>query len=439
MPGFDKRQSGRTFGRDGVSFFHAQTPLKDTIMPKPNCIYCGKPTKKGKEGEHIVQEAIGGSLTLLDISDREVCQPCNNEALGDIDKEFTSKSYLSIVASQEIGAYLGQCWNVDHSSGKLLIEARPVWVDGLMSDCICYPQLTFEKEGLAIRGDANEMNGFGFDNFSQVLKKAAKSAYRRLMENKKPRAIHLERVETGLIEENRFAPRLFSTKPIQQIAESIDSTSFTLRYLYASDKKFALHNLEKMSEEQQFNNRKTVFGSFTPRISFSFNVLNTIRGLMKIGVNLVAGYCPNTPINPKSCEAAMEMVLGKIQVSRLLMNTNGFVVAEGIQSIAAPDKAHSFRLVNINNIWHVYSSFFGGRIGGYVQFPGPNKESWNTLDVVAPLRSKDWKTTESNLYLVLDPKVEWNESAKLCPTLKIHSSRSVMRAELVPIKKPKNK
>lgn len=375
-------------------------------------------------------------MTLLDISDRAVCGQCNNGALSEVDKEFTSKSYLSIVASQEIGAYLSQCWNVDHSSKNLLIEARPIWMDGLMADCICYPQLTFEPTGVNVRGDANEMREFGFDSFHKVLIRAAKSAYHRFRQNQK--AIHFERIETGLVEEQvRFAPRLFTTKPITEVAENINATSLTLRYLYAEDKRLALKSLEALSEDHQFSVRRTVFGSFTPRISFSFNVLDTIRGLMKIGINLTAGFCRNTEISSKTCAAAMDMALGKIGVSNLLMSTNGFVVAEDIQSIAAPGKAHSFRLVNVNDVWHVYSSFFGGRIGGYVHFPGPNKESWNSLDIVAPLKSKEWNTTESRLYLVLDPKVEWNESAKLCPSLKLQSSKSIMRPELVPAKKRK--
>jgi hypothetical protein len=72
---------------------------------KKPCIYCDVLTTKGKRGEHIIQEAIGGALTLLDIPEqRFVCTACNNGVLGEIDKEFTSKSYLSIVASQELHA-----------------------------------------------------------------------------------------------------------------------------------------------------------------------------------------------------------------------------------------------------------------------------------------------------------------------------------------------
>ena len=408
--------------------------------PKRLCIYCDEPTRKGGKGEHIIPEAIGGGRTLNHGSGRVVCITCNNEDLGNIDKEFSSKSYLSIVSSQEINSFLSMSWNIDHSADDLLIEAKPVWIDGLLADMICYPQITFEKTGVHIRGDAKEMQAFGNDGYYRVLTLAAKAAlHRHKKGNTKKRAIHFEKIESFMEEGNvRLAPRLFTREPIADVAENINNTSFILRYVKEHDRNFAMKNLDGLNQDQQFPSRKFRPGSLLPRVSCSFNVDMTIRGLMKMGVNLIAAYCPNTPVNPKNFEAPIDLILGKCQSTMLLIKSNGFVAAEGVQSIT-PNKAHSFRLVNLDGVWHVWSSFFGGRMGAYVCFPGPNKESWNSLDVVAPLKTKDWQTKTSTLFLGLTAKVEWNDTGNLCPSMKIQGTKSAFRAELVPIRKRKER
>jgi hypothetical protein len=313
------------------------------LSEKKPCIYCDTLTRKGKKGEHILQEAIGGARTLLDVPEkRYVCIPCNTGALSEVDKEFTSKSYLSIVASQEIGAYLAQVWNIDCSADNLLIEAEPKWIDGELADLRCYPQITFEKSGPQVRGDALEMHSFGRDSYYRVLTKAAKAAFQRHIAGKK--ALHIERVEAGVIETYRLAPRLFTRKPIWEIAKNIDKASFTLRYANEPDKRFALKSLDGLSETESFRNWKLTQGSFTPRISFTFNVGHTIRGLMKIAVNLVAACCPNTPVSPRTFEAAIRLIQGEMQISPELISTNGFVAATGIQNIKAQIEPIHFAL-----------------------------------------------------------------------------------------------
>src|SRR3712207_670182 len=98
-----------------------------TTTPKRSCLYCGLPSKKGRQGEHIVAKAIGGALTLNDVSDRVVCPKCNSGVLSQIDRELCSRSYLSVIASQQIDSHLWQAWDVDHEAENLLVEARPSW------------------------------------------------------------------------------------------------------------------------------------------------------------------------------------------------------------------------------------------------------------------------------------------------------------------------
>jgi hypothetical protein len=66
--------------------------------------------------------------------------------------------------------------------------------------------------------------------------------------------------------------------------------------------------------------------------------------------------------------------------------------------------------------WTVYQSYFGGRIAAVVNFPGPNKEEWNTLDIVAPIGSRDWRTIEYSLFLPLDVTIDV-DSTKIMPSL----------------------
>jgi hypothetical protein len=117
---------------------------------KYSCLYCGKPTKRGGNGEHIIPEVIGGALTLNDVSDRAVCRRCNSGILSQLDKELCSRSYLSIIASREIGAHLWQVWDVDHGANNLLLDAKPAWAaDGWLGGLVCHPQIIFERTGAA--------------------------------------------------------------------------------------------------------------------------------------------------------------------------------------------------------------------------------------------------------------------------------------------------
>src|SRR5438132_9134418 len=94
---------------------------------------------------------------------------------------------------------------------------------------------------------------------------------------------------------------------------------------------------------------------------------------------------------------------------------NCFLYAEDVEQLASPN-CHSFRITYLDGQWVVYSCFFGGRIGGVVSFQGPNQEEWNTMEIIAPIRSKDWTVTTSQLYQPLRVRVEWNNSEAITPS-----------------------
>jgi hypothetical protein len=404
------------------------------------CIYCGtlvKEPKKGR-GEHIIPEAIGGTLTLNQVSENRVCERCNNGVLSVIDNELCRRSHLSVIASQEIDAHLWQVWDVDHSAGNLLVEARPRWQDRLLASLVCYPQITFERDGPKIRGDMEDMQSIGSENFDHVLIKAAKGAFQRFCRDEK-NGLYFEQIHTQIATEGyRYPPRAFTKHPIRTIARAIDKHPFTIRYLTERDKRFALHGFSTLGGKA-FNRRSQVMGSRMPAMSVYFDPGVTLRALMKIGVNLLAAYCKKTPISTETFPKVIRLIRGDIHPTPVDVASNGFVRADGLEDIKGPPGTHTFRLVFVDGEWFVYSSFFGGRIGAFVHFPGPNKEDWNSAEIAAPIGSKAWPFKESRLITPMRVRIEWTDSAKICPSLEIQNSKSVLISELVNVKAKKKK
>jgi hypothetical protein len=158
---------------------------------------------------------------------------------------------------------------------------------------------------------------------------------------------------------------------------------------------------------------------------------------MKLGLNLVAAHCPSTPVDPDSFAFATRVIrdeAGQIPLQVLL--PNGFVHAEDVQAISAPGNAHSFRLLHIDGKWHVFSSFFGGKIGAYVRVPGPNHEAWRCADIVAPLWSKAWTVNTSPILRHTQVRVEWSGGGLVTPSLKRQGGFSSLSVEVVKKKVP---
>jgi hypothetical protein len=159
---------------------------------------------------------------------------------------------------------------------------------------------------------------------------------------------------------------------------------------------------------------------------------------MKLGLNLIAAHCPNTPLDHESFAHVIRVIRGEAgQIPPPVFELNGFTHAEDLQATKAPANAHSFRLVFMNSKWHVFSSFFGGKIGAYVRGPGVNLESWICADIIAPLKSKEWKVTTSSILPVMKVRVEWNDSKVVVPSFKLQNSTSSIRVEQVRKKTPR--
>ncbi len=398
------------------------------------CLYCGQPTKRGKRGEHIVPEAAGGVLTLNDVSNRRVCPKCNSGILSQLDKELCSRSFLSVIASREIGAHLWQAWDVDHQSNNLLVEAKPAWAaEESLTSLVCYPQIVFERSGPQVYGDPEEFRRFGHDA-GKVLFLAARHAYRRYREGEKG-AINFERVRSGVILDGyRLPPRIFTPHAIEAVARNIETQSFVLRFTSESDKLFALRSFANLNDGSQLQKWTYKPSSQYPEIGVFFDIGDTMRALMKIGLNLIAAYCPNTPVDHNSFAGVIRVIRGEVQFPPRILMSNGFVHPEDVAVINAAEKAHSFRLVHIDGVWRVYFSFFGGQVGACVHVPGPNHEKWAHADIVAPIGSKDWTIKTSSILLCMkDPCVEWSDGRVVIPSLKLQNTVSFVGVE--PVKK----
>lgn len=406
-----------------------------TGQSRKTCIYCGGEARKVKKGEHIVPDALGGKKTISEFcKGRTVCNPCNNGKLSQLDRELCSRSHLSVVAAQELDTFVWQSWDVDHSANNLLLEAKPDFTGSSMT---LFPQMIFEQGGPQLRGDHEELQKFGSDRFQKVFVRFLLEAF-HAYKNGKQNRLNPKRIQANETIKNRYRypPRIFARR---RIADFASGMSFELQYLYASDKRFALSQLESWDSSKPFRRFEKGIGSELPALRCSYEVGAVLRALTKMAVNLLAALCPNTPVDRDGFTGVMQIVLGEIPLHPALMGINGFVYASDVEKIKADKSAHSFRLLHMDGKWHVFSSFFGGRIGSFVRFPGPNGESWCCADVVAPLKSKDWTVTTSSVLQPLPVRIEWQDPAKIMPSVEMLNVKSEMRVLSVPANKAKTK
>jgi hypothetical protein len=321
---------------------------------------------KVRRGEHIVPEAIGGALTISDVcKEKKVCQRCNTGILSELDNELCRQSFLSIVAATELNTLVGQCWDVDHSANNLLLEAAPDFQGETLA---LYPQMIFETAGTQLRADGEAVERFGPERFYKVFVRHMREAFQEFKANIDGR-IHLKRVSLNSILQGqyRYPPRIFARRPIEQFRKGM---SFELRFLDAAGRRWALSCLENWNPAAKVRWSRAL-GSRMPSLNLTANLGKVVRALAKMGINLLAAYCSHTPVNRDGFREVIRVIMDEEPFPPQLFQANGFVVADDLRPIQVPS-AHSFRLQYDGQFWHIFSSFFGGRIGAVVRIPGPN-------------------------------------------------------------------
>lgn len=379
----------------------------------PVCLYCGK--AGGLTREHIVPEALGATRRI-----RCVCSTCNNEVLSNLDKELAERSPLSLVATAELLKNTGYTWDVDHSERHLLLEAR---VDEPTQSMTVWPQLIFDDAGYQIRGDHEQVQAFGAEHFQEVFIRNLLAAFQTVKRGMKRPRIIFERVPERMSAMYRYPPRIFANRPIVAFDNRMH---FRCRYKTSRDRRYALHALDKWDSAKRFGGYVARLGSPRPSFHLHYDAVAVLRSLVKISLNLLWFVCEHTPVDREHFANAVQMVMGERRVARRLFDRNGFVDAVSNAVLECPKDSHCFRLVHDSGWWNVHFAFFGGRIGAFVHFPGPNSENWRTADVVAPIQSSNWHVRTFRLLLSLTPSIEWRDLNRMIPSLPLTNVQSGM-------------
>jgi hypothetical protein len=378
------------------------------------CIYCGWPLTRTRGGEHVLAAAIGGRLTISDVCrGRNVCGTCNNTILSELDVELCMRSPLSVIAAEELDRFILQDWDVDREDGNLLLEGKRDFKAGSIK---LYPQMVVETQGFQIRGDYEEMKRFGLEQYQRVFVENVRGAFATYKAGGRNR-LNLYRVHENrsLLGGYRYPPRVFARKPIEQFKRGM---SFELRYLHKEDKERVLSLLEGWDSAASFSSPEVRLSGELPITRCVFDNGKVLRALAKIGVNLLAAFCPNTPVGREHFDLATKVVMGELSVGGGLRSSIGFIHAADIEPIKVAG-GHSFRLLYMFDHWHVFMSFFGGRIGAFAHLPGPNNEDWQCADITMPVGVKTYSMKPLPLLQPLNVHVEWLDLAKVMPSVEM--------------------
>lgn len=376
------------------------------ILHEKICLYCGKPLKKVKRGEHVVPKALGGTITI-----RNVCQNCNDNLLSPLDTELTSESPLKILVWDELGGASEYCWDYQQRF-DLALEARPgKQVGTKYIHVVPWPQLILHEKEPVFVADCDEVMNFGheyFERFMAYLRRARAS----LDPSGKSRSWHWQHVPVAP-SLGRYPPRVFTRHTFRDLDER---SAFICRYTGDVDRGWILWKLDNWRHSKRALKTGQSWGVTNPQFFCSYRLQYVLRALAKIGVNLLALYCKRTPVDCFTFRQAVDFILhgkafGKGQLG-------GFIYNEDIMALGCPKGSHLFRLSHLpNGLWRLYCAFFGGRFGATVAFPGPNNEDWVMADIRTPLKSSDWEFTGHGVIAMPRMRVTLTDLANVMPSI----------------------
>lgn len=356
---------------------------KQPKPPKPliDCIYCG--LNKPSTDEHILQDALGG----VDCIDT-VCEGCNDH-LAINDKILSVGSVLSPFASRELGGVGSEIWDIDHDRNGLLCDAR---MSKSTDAPVRKPQIVFDGDKHPVYFDQEDLR-LGIEEIQNRLYTRLKSAYdfyaefgSRCRKKDYPgRDMIILNQVARIRKEYRLPPRISCNKPIREWNHK--ALMFDLSYLTEEDRDSALALLATFDWSKRTTELQMQLGSEMPEAHIGFVLTFAMQAFAKVGFNMLAKYCKSTPVNCESFADTVGWILGKKHFQKLGDERRlGFVTPDSIAQLGCPAKSNKFRLTHdsFENVWHLYGSFFEGKAGMYVIFPGPNNESWRTMELIAP-------------------------------------------------------
>jgi len=155
-------------------------------------------------------------------------------------------------------------------------------------------------------------------------------------------------------------------------------------------------------------------GSEYPFFALTYEMGQVVRAITKIFVNTLSHFSPESIVDPR----VKKVILGDSQVSPSVIGSCGFVDAINVSDISSrPSKSHSLRLIFNRGWWQCWIAFFGGRIGAFVTFPGTHHQKWGMLDIVAPIKSRNWQTTESKFVMPLPRRINTTNYTTMVPSV----------------------
>jgi hypothetical protein len=223
-----------------------------------------------------------------------------------------------------------------------------------------------------------------------------------------------ERVPVQIPKPHRLPPRVFASR---RIIDFDSRMHFQCRYLNTGDKRKVLSRLADWRSDQRFDSFETDRGSLYPPFQISYDGKVLLRSLMKLGLNLLRFACKQTAVERSTFMEVIRLVLREVRVPNRLVLQCGFTYADDIQSLDCPPSSHKFRLLYDRGFWHIYFAFFSGAVGAFVRFPGPCREAWQTMDIVVPVRGRDWSMRESSILQPVRVRIEWKDLSRIVPSI----------------------
>jgi hypothetical protein len=314
------------------------------------------------------------------------------------------------VAAKEIGGHIWQAWDVDESSG-ILLEGRPNFE---RSSFTAYPQIIIMRLGEQLRADYQELLDFGIQRFHVLFARRLRKAFWEYEHGDK-KAIRFIKVahNNGPLEDYRYPPRFFVRG---SVADACAHKTIELSYRSGSGRRLALARIESGLNLQPLGRTEVAIGSESPTLRFYCDGAKVWRALAKIAVNLLHHFCGNLQVHRQTFPRVIAEIMGRRLFKPSRLDRSGFVWGSDVVSMASNTRSHTFRLSWVNGWWNAAMAFFGGQIGAFVRFPGPNEEQWCRLDIRAPIDSTDWTSTTSPIIIPARYHIEWQDLNKMIPT-----------------------
>lgn len=369
--------------------------------------------------EHTIPEALGGTRTV-----KNVCRKCNNESLSELDRVLCSDSYLSLIIGREMEKRISHLWEVDPAADYLLLEGK----FDQNADCMkLFPQIIFDPMGkgkFQIRGEGEEFFEIGPKAYQKKLVEHILEAFEEDPEGSGKRTIFQKVKHFNLPSFYRLPPRVYVAHPLKKLKKR---NKVILRYQNDDDKRTALRGIASWDREHSFNSVDSRAGTDSPPVQAVFDPHKVMRALLKIGLNLVAHECPNTPIERVNFGEVISVIKGEKPITGNMFLSNGFTPPAELSALEHKSDTHCFWLTFDGTTWSVYSSFFGGKMKAVVRFKGASNEPWSFRKIEVPLvgnKKHTWVRSDEAIIPGLQPQVEWRDLSILAPSLKLKNGKA---------------